>query len=311
MEDTELPKKAKTHKGKVYLNSLLPKLIEDPKQCLFINTKTSSELMRMVLNDLYLTRKDYSKKLNQKEEISNLLQSKSDVEYLCDKNNCALFTYTTDQKKKPMNLVMGLLYNKSLLDAFEFEVVNFIPISYFDKKVEVDSYMKPILLFQGEIFESDPNYERLKKFFIDYFRLYDTDATVISDLRRVIVISCDEKTDKVVKLRSYQIKGQINEENISKIDLEEIGPSIDMKERKIELADNDVYGRALKQPKGVRETKEKNIEKNALGEKRGRIHMMKQNLNAMALRKFKRQRMKKKFNKKEDSNVDINEERNK
>ena len=120
MEDIELPKKEKTHKGKVYLNSLLLKLIEDPKQCVFINTKTSSELMRMVLNDLYLTRKDYSKKLNQKEEISNLLQSKSDVEYLCDKNNCALFTYTTDQKKKPMNLVMGMLYNKSILDAFEF-----------------------------------------------------------------------------------------------------------------------------------------------------------------------------------------------
>ena len=125
------------------------------------------------------------------------------------------------------------------------------------------------------------------------------------------MISCDEKTDKIVKLRSYQIKGQISEENINKIDLEEIGPSIDMKERKIELADNDVYSRALKQPKGVRETKEKNIEKNAFGEKRGRIHMMKQNLNAMALRKFKRMRMKKRFNKKEDSNVDINEERNK
>ena len=122
------------------------------------------------------------------------------------------------------------------------------------------------------------------------------------------MISCDEKTDKIVKLRSYQIKGQISEENINKIDLEEIGPSIDMKERKIELA---VYSRALKQPKGVRETKEKNIEKNALGEKRGRIHMMKQNLNAMALRKFERMRMKKRFNKKEDSNVDINEERNK
>ena len=71
MEDTSLPKKAKTHKGKVHLNSLLPKLIEDPKQCVYINTKSSSEIMRMVLNDLYLLRRDYSKKLNQKEEISN------------------------------------------------------------------------------------------------------------------------------------------------------------------------------------------------------------------------------------------------
>ena len=37
MEDIELPKKAKTHKGKVYLNSLLPKLIEDPKQCVCLH----------------------------------------------------------------------------------------------------------------------------------------------------------------------------------------------------------------------------------------------------------------------------------
>ena len=34
MED----KKPKTHKGKLYLESLLPKLIEGPKQCVFINT---------------------------------------------------------------------------------------------------------------------------------------------------------------------------------------------------------------------------------------------------------------------------------
>ena len=81
MEDTSLPKKAKTHKGKMHLNSLLPKLIEDPKQCVYINTKSSSEIMRMVLNDLYLLRRDYSKKLNQKEEISNYQQSKNDIEY--------------------------------------------------------------------------------------------------------------------------------------------------------------------------------------------------------------------------------------
>ena len=77
-----------------------------------------------------------------------------------------------------------------------FRSLTFIPISYFDKNVEIDSYMKPLLLFQGEIFESDPNYEWQKKFFIDYFRLYDTDAAIISDFRRVIVISCDEKKIK-------------------------------------------------------------------------------------------------------------------
>ena len=35
-------KTAKTQKGKTYLKNILPKLIEDPKQCLFINTTKSN-----------------------------------------------------------------------------------------------------------------------------------------------------------------------------------------------------------------------------------------------------------------------------
>jgi hypothetical protein len=45
-------KKAKTHKGRLYLKAKEPKLVEDPKQCLFINTNKSNEILRMVLTDL-------------------------------------------------------------------------------------------------------------------------------------------------------------------------------------------------------------------------------------------------------------------
>ena len=44
--------KAKTHKGRVYLKSKEPKLQEDDKHCLFINTNKSNEILRMVLTDL-------------------------------------------------------------------------------------------------------------------------------------------------------------------------------------------------------------------------------------------------------------------
>ena len=55
----------------------------------------------------------------------------------------------------------------------------------------------------------------------------------------------------------------------------------------------------MKQPKGIKETKEKNIEKNKiLGEKRGRIHMQKQNLGAVSLKKFKKIMNKDRFDKK-------------
>lgn len=52
MKDFKENKKAKTHKGKLHLESLLPKVNEDPKNCLFLNTNNSSEIMRMVMNDL-------------------------------------------------------------------------------------------------------------------------------------------------------------------------------------------------------------------------------------------------------------------
>ena len=292
-------RKPKTHKGKLYLESLKPKVIEDPKKCLFINTQNSNEIMRMVLNELYLMKKEFSKKLNRKEQIFNIVQNKENVEFLCTKNNCTFFSLSSNNKKHPMDLTLGCLYDHQLLDSFEFEVTNFIPMSYFKEASTINSDLKPIIIFQGELFESDFNYDRLKKFFIDYFQLLDRPNVVISELRRLIVISI-ENDEKIVKIRTYQINGDLSSKNsLPKVNLVEIGPSLDLKERKFLLADEVLYKKALKQPKGVKETKEKNIEKNKiLGEKRGRIHMQKQNLKAVSLKKFKKIMNKDRFDKK-------------
>ncbi len=294
MED----KKAKTHKGKLYLESLLPKLKEDPKQCIFINTANSSEIMRMILNDLYILRKDYSKKLNKKEIIENLINGRNSIEFLCEKNNCSLFTFSSDTKKRPMDITFGLTYNHSILDSFNFEVTNYIPIEYFHNNISIDSYMKPILFFQGELFESDYNYDRVKKFFIDYFKLYDVESAIISELKRIIVISIDND-DKIIKIRNFQVEGEIKEDNLNNINFIEIGPSLDLKERKFIIADDELYKKTLKQPKAIMDVKKKNIEKNELlGTRHGIIHMQKQNLNAVSLRKYKKIIGKKRFGKK-------------
>ena len=295
MED----RKALTHKGKLYLESLMPKVIEDPKQCLFINTQNSTELMRMVLNELYLMRKDLSKKLSKKEEIVNIVENRDNVEFLCKKNNSTFFALSSHNKKHPMNLTLGCLFDFHLLDYFDFEVTNFLPMSYFKVNTTIGSDLKPIIIFQGELFESDFNYDRLKKFFIDFFQLYDKESVVISEMRRIIAISI-EKDEKIVKIRNYQINGDLTSKvNLSNINLIEIGPSFDLKERKFTLCDEVLYKKALKQPKGIKETKEKNIEKNKiLGEKRGRIHMQKQNLGAVSLKKFKKILNKDRFDKK-------------
>jgi len=253
----------------------------------------------MVLHELYLMRKEFSKKLTRKEQIFNIVQNKENVEFLCTKNNTTFFSLSSHNKKHPMDLTMGCLYDHQLLDSFEFEVTNFIPMSYFKESTTINSDLKPIIIFQGELFESDFNYDRLKKFLIDYFQLYDKENIIISEMRRIIVVSI-ENDEKVVKIRNYQINGDLSNKNsLPKIQLVEIGPSFDLKERKFSLADEVLYKKALKQPKAVKEIKEKNIEKNKiLGEKRGRIHMQKQNLKAVSLKKYKKIMNKDRFDKK-------------
>lgn len=240
-------------------------------------------------------RRDYSKKLSRKNKVESVFNNNQGMEYLCEKNDTPLFAYTTDQKKKPMNLVLGSMFNFKVLDLFEFEVTNYIPINYFTSNIMIDSCMKPVIIFQGDLFETDFQLERLRKFFLDFFRLHDVDEVNISDLRRILIISVAE--DREIKLRSYQVDGPINEYSLDQIQLTEVGPSLNLKVRNIHLASKELFDLANKQPKEALVKKEKNIENNALGEKRGRIHMAKQNLNAVSLKKYRKILGKERFKK--------------
>ncbi len=250
-------------------------------------------------------RKEYSKKLGKKNRIESVFKESRAIEYFCDKNSTPLFAYTSDQKKRPMNLVLGSLFNNKVLDMFEFEVTNFIPISHFSDKVQIHSCMKPVIIFQGDLFETDFQYERMRKFFLDFMRLHDVDEVNVSELRRIILVSVGE--DREVKIRSFQVEGSIKEFTLNEINFTEVGPSLNLKVRNIHLASKELFDLALKQPKENTVKKVKNIENNALGEKRGRIHMAKQNLNAVSLKRYKRILGKERFNKKDGDKKDKKE----
>jgi len=198
-----------------------------------------------------------------------------------------------------MNLVMGSLFNSKILDLFEFEVLNFINIEHFKKDVKIDSGMKPIVIFQGDVFETDFQYDRMRKFFLDYFRIHDIEDVSVSELKRVMIISSGE--DKEIKIRSYQVEGGINEYLVKEsVKLTEVGPSLNLKVRRIQLGTEEFYKLSLKQPRETNPRPKKNIETNSLGEVRGRVHLQKQNLNAMHTKSYKRILGRKRFNKKDD-----------
>lgn len=281
MQKKILLKKAKTRKGKAELSKRLPKVFEDPKECMFLNTSNTSELMKLVLNELYLTRKTFSIKLNRKNMILNIFENQTFIEDMGLKNNASLFTFTSDTKKKPMNIVFGNIYNHKVLDLFEFEVTNFIPQSEFHvfKEIEVNSL--PVLVFIGELFETNKSFERFKTYMIDFYKQDSIEEVNIDDLKRVIVFTATESEN--IKIRHFQVLN-VSEYSINNLNIQEIGPSFDLQSRKIQISSEDDFKKACKKPKMLNKSNKDKI--NTLLDVQAKVFNTKQNLNAISLKRY-------------------------
>jgi ribosome production factor 2 len=277
-------KTAITHKGRLHYEESMPKITEDPKRTVFINTENSSEIMRYVLSEFYTTRKTFSIRLNKKNKVECAFEDTKSVEYFSKKTDASFFLYTTDSKKRPMNLVAGVLFDNKPLDIFEFEVKNFIPKEYMKANLEFEFNSQPIIIFQGELFETDKELERTKKFFLDFYTQDLIEEVNITDLRRVIVFAVD--SDKTIKIRNYQTN-PLSEYSLKNINLEETGPSFDLVPRRVKLCDDDEYKSACKQPKLISKEKFKN-KVNSMLDIKGKLYTNKQNLQAASLKRYDR-----------------------
>ncbi|KAK2114201.1 rRNA-binding ribosome biosynthesis protein rpf2 [Saguinus oedipus] len=72
-----------------------------------------------------------------------------------------------------------------------------------------------------------------------------------------------------------------------RIELEEMGPSLDLVLRRTHLASDDLYKLSMKMPKALKPKKKKNISHDTFGTTYGRIHMQKQDLSKLQTRKMK------------------------
>lgn len=78
---------------------------------------------------------------------------------------------------------------------FEFGIEQYKKISDFKADITISQNMKPVIVFQGEPFEMNNVYNRLKNLLIDFFKLSEASDLNIAELARVIVVTCpDEKS---------------------------------------------------------------------------------------------------------------------
>ncbi|XP_029178415.1 ribosome production factor 2 homolog [Nylanderia fulva] len=271
-----------THKGKKALIKKEPQLVENAKETLCLKSKNNSQLVIDFMKDLYDLKKPNAQMMQKKNDIlpfENIVP----VEKFASKYEASLFMMVSHNKKRPHNFMIGRMYEHTLLDMVEFGVENYKGLK--DFKVEkITVGIKPLLVFNGELFENNYEFGRIKNLLIDMFQREVVEKIRLQGLEHVLSFTAVENK---ILLRSYRVLLKKSNTRIPRIELEEIGPRADLLCRRNKFASEDLFKQACKKPKELKIKKKKNISKDTLGTTFGRIHIGTQNIDRLQTRKMK------------------------
>lgn len=115
--------------------------------------------------------------------------------------------------------------------------------------------MKPLLSFSGAIFDSIPNYQLFKSMFLDFFRGETVDSINVEGLQYMIHFSAPESTEQnptpTIHMRVHLIKTLKSGQKLPRVEVEEMGPRIDFKIRRVQEPDEAMMKEALKKPRAL------------------------------------------------------------
>ncbi|XP_023027548.1 ribosome production factor 2-like protein Non3 [Leptinotarsa decemlineata] len=275
--------KPTTRKGKKVLLKKEPQVIEGPKRALFFHGRKSSETCRNLLKDFYDLKKPDAVSLNRKNDIT-IFENAKEVENFCKKHDTSLFLMGSHSKKRPDNLVIGRMFDYSLLDMIELNVESYEGLNSF-RGPKFTLGTKPCLLFNGPLWEESQDLKQLKSIFIDFFHREYVEHIRLQGLEHTICFTATP--DGKIIFRSYKMILKKSGLRTPRVELEEIGPRADFSLRRTKLPDEDLMKEACRKPKELQVTKKKNISTDELGTTHGRIHIGKQDIHSIQTRKMK------------------------
>jgi len=275
--------KARTHRGKRELERRGPKLIENTKQSVFLRGTKCGENVQKLLKDMAKLKKPNATFMSKKNDYKPF-EAANEIETLCMRHDASLFGFGSHNKKRPNNLIIGRLFDHQVLDMVEFGVDNLKGLDDF-KNAKVGVGIKPCLLFAGEPFLSpSSDFFRIKNLLVDFFHGEEVTNIRLEGIEHVIAFTAAENK---IYMRSYRIIMKKSGEKAPYVELEEIGPSVDLVLRRTKLASLDLFKSSCKKPKEIKAKKVKNISKDPFGSQLGRVHMPKQDLRRLPTRNMK------------------------
>lgn len=284
-----------------------PKLIEVAKNTLFLEGRKCSGVsnsivtksgqwhsisnitiglfqdIRRALKDFYHLKKPMAKSLSRANDLTPF-EDDVKLQNQIVRNECNLFVFGSSSKKRPNNLVLGRLFEHELLDMVELGVSSFRGLDDF-KNDKIATHCKPCLVFNGPKWSETEELRRLKSLFIDSFHRETVEGIRLQGIEHVISFTLTE--DSKILMRSYKIQLKKSGQKTPRIELAEIGPSMDLEIRRTKIASEDLYKLARKTPKSLKPTPKRNISKDELGNTHGRIHVGRQEIDKIQTRKVR------------------------
>lgn len=156
--------------------------------------------------------------------------------------------------------------------------------------------LKPMVVFHGTPFEEETEDQQTKwtlakSLLLDFFRGQEAGEVDVEGLQYMISISAADVVDgeqpPKLRIRFYLIKTLKSGQKVPRVEVEEMGPRIDATLGREQFADRDIMKQAMKKPKGAEPRTKKNIDMDIMGDKMGKIHLPKQNMNELQSRKMK------------------------
>lgn len=276
-------RKPKTRKGKKVLMAREPQLVEGPRTMLFLDGRKCGGDVKSCMKDIQQLKKPLIKVLNRNNDITPF-DDPSSLEFLTQKNDCAMFAFGSTSKKRPNNLILGRIFENEILDMVELGIKQYQAMSEF-KNDKIGTCVKPCLVFNGPKWSQTEELRRLRNLLIDTFQKDKVDAIRLQGIEHVMSFTCTE--DMNILMRSYKIQLKKSGQKTPRIELVEIGPSADFSIRRTQIASEDLYKQSRKQPRQLKVTKKKNITRDGLGNTHGRVHMGNQGLGKIQTRRVK------------------------
>ena len=246
------PKNART---KRYLDAKAPQTTENARTTLFLKYTSTSEILNLVLADLYALKRPLAVKFSKKNPI-HPFEDPTSLEFFADKNDASLMVFGSHSKKRPNCLTLVRLFEYKVLDMLELMVDgdSMRTLGQFGgKKAAVG--LKPLLSFSGSAWDSPTAnaYTLAKSLLTELFKGPDVEKVDVEGLQYMIHFSADEEEEGVkpmIHMRCYLLKTKKSgTANMPRVDVEEMGPRIDFRVGRIREADPEMWKESMKRPK--------------------------------------------------------------